>query len=227
MLCLSLSEKSPLELYKKINEFNDIADLFEIRLDYLEETDIKELKKLKKITSKPFIFTNRKKEEGGRFKGTEAQRTDILLKALDVSPEYIDIELDTTEDLRDNIIKIAKNKGIKVIVSFHDFEKTPSFTDLEEKLIKINFSQCDLAKIVATPKTKDDVKLLLNLYCLTEKNKINLIAFSMGEMGKISRVACLALGAPFTYTAPSGSRKTAPGQIPIKKMKKIIDIVEA
>jgi len=226
MICLSLSEKYISDLYNKIKEFYNLSDLFEIRLDYLEEINYRELKKLKIKTSKPFIFTNRKKEEGGKFLGAEEQRIEILARALDCSPEYVDIELNTQIEIRDSFIKKASATGSNILVSYHNFERTPSIAELEKTLLNIKATFCDYAKIVTTAESKDDIKKLFNLYFIHKSEKPKLIAFCMGNIGKISRVSCLAMGAPFTYAAQTENKETAPGQIAIIKLKNILDVLE-
>lgn len=44
------------------------------------------------------------------------------------------------------------------------------------------------------------------------RRKSELIAFSMGEIGKASRLECLKLGSPFTYAALNENEVAAPGQ---------------
>ena len=44
------------------------------------------------------------------------------------------------------------------------------------------------------------------------RRKSELIAFSMGEIGKASRLECLKLGSPFTYAALNENEAAAPGQ---------------
>ena len=44
------------------------------------------------------------------------------------------------------------------------------------------------------------------------RRKSELIAFSMGEIGKASRLECLKLGSPFTYAALNENEVVAPGQ---------------
>ena len=50
-------------------------------------------------------------------------------------------------------------------------------------------------------------------------NKINLISFCMGEIGKHSRILCLYLGSPFTYV--SLGKPIAPGQFSLDEVKLI------
>jgi 3-dehydroquinate dehydratase-1 len=49
----------------------------------------------------------------------------------------------------------------------------------------------------------------------------------MGNLGKITRIASLLLGADFTYASIDDSKKTAPGQIDLKKLKEILEMIKA
>jgi len=73
-------------------------------------------------------------------------------------------------------------------------------------------------KIVTTAKSTNDSSLVLSLY--HEAKPVNLIAFSMGDYGRISRILCLLLGSPFTYV--SLGKAVAPGQFSLSEMKSIL-----
>jgi 3-dehydroquinate dehydratase len=48
----------------------------------------------------------------------------------------------------------------------------------------------------------------------------------MGDLGKITRIASLLLGAAFTYASIDDRKKTAPGQIDSKKLKEILEMIK-
>ena len=75
-------------------------------------------------------------------------------------------------------------------------------------------------KIVSTAKSVDDATRMLELY--NKKGKNNLIAFAMGDEGKISRILCLYLGSPYTYV--SLGKAVAPGQFSVDEVNKIINL---
>ena len=75
-------------------------------------------------------------------------------------------------------------------------------------------------KIVSTAKSTYDSTRMLELY--NNKGKNNLIAFAMGDVGKISRILCLYFGSPYTYV--SLGKAVAPGQFSIDEVKKIINL---
>src|SRR5574340_956316 len=64
----------------------------ELRLDYLENPD---LKRLFRSHPGPVIATNRLAAEGGQWTGSEAGRLDFLSQALNLGVTCLDVELAT------------------------------------------------------------------------------------------------------------------------------------
>ena len=81
----------------------------------------------------------------------------------------------------------------------------------------IKFSK--FVKIVTNAKTINDSSNILSLY--SNSTNTNLIAFAMGDNGRMSRILCLYLGAPFTYV--SLGKPIAPGQFSLEQVKKILN----
>jgi 3-dehydroquinate dehydratase-1 len=105
------------------------------------------------------------------------------------------------------------------LISGHDFKKTPNITELKKKLNQMSKYSSNV-KIVTTAKTTDDSTRVLQLY--NKKGKINLIAFAMGDSGRISRILSLYLGSPYAYV--SLGKPIAPGQFSVDEVKKIINL---
>ncbi|MGL6298309.1 MAG: type I 3-dehydroquinate dehydratase [Methanobacteriaceae archaeon] len=193
----------------------DGAEFLELRIDYINYNGYttEALRTLIKEINFPIIATNRRIEEGGFFKGSEEERINTLCQIADLV-DYIDIEL---ESGKENIKKIV-DTGVKTIISYHDFEKTPNKEFLED-IIKKEKELGDIAKIATMPKDVFDTVKILNLM---ENNKNNnLIAISMGKLGSYTRFISKNYNAPFTFA--SGDLATAPGQIDIKTMKLLLD----
>jgi 3-dehydroquinate dehydratase-1 len=72
-------------------------------------------------------------------------------------------------------------------------------------------------KIVTMANSIGDATTVLSLY---RKQSAGLIAFSMGDHGRISRILCMSLGSPFTYV--SLGKPIAPGQFSVDEVKSII-----
>jgi 3-dehydroquinate dehydratase-1 len=164
------------------------------------------------------VCTLRPKTEGGKFPGNEKERVAILKLISEYTPFYLDVEFNT---LRKNasLVKYLKTTKTKLLVSWHDFKKTPNAAELKKKMNQISKFSSNI-KIVSTAKSTDDSTRMLELY--SKKGKNNLISFAMGDFGRISRILCLYLGSPYTYV--SLGKAVAPGQFSIDEVKKITNL---
>jgi 3-dehydroquinate dehydratase-1 len=211
-ICVPVFEKSVDKILKSAEIcIESGADILEIRLDALKSPTPSMARDLIKEINFPVIATNRISTEGGYFSGTEKERTDILLAAAQEA-EYVDIELHCKESYRSPIIETAN----KSIISFHDFEKTPSLEKLLE-IVKKENEIGDIAKFAVKPQNMADTITVLNV--LTKFP--NTVAISMGEMGKYTRIVGPLLGAPFTFA--SAGAITAPGQLDIKATRFMLE----
>ncbi|NOX26310.1 MAG: type I 3-dehydroquinate dehydratase [Deltaproteobacteria bacterium] len=217
-ICVSLTGADNPTILKAAMAVEDLADVLEIRLDDMAEPDVSQFLKTLKT---PLLFTNRAGWEGGGFAGDEAARLKPLYEAVDGGAGYIDIELNTDENLRRDIIKTARGK-CKTIVSWHNFTVTPSRRALESILRAQYRSAADIGKIVTLAHGFDDVLRVLNLQREAAEIGFPLIAFCMGRAGAISRVATMKLGGFMTYAAPDREHNTAPGQLAVAALKNIV-----
>jgi 3-dehydroquinate dehydratase-1 len=200
---------------KKVEKFS--PDFIEIRLDKIEISDFK---KIAVSTNTPLIATNRAIHEGGFFAGNDRERIKILLEAAKEGFNYIDLELSTK-----NLAELVKRlHGLKsnVIISYHDFKKTPSIKTINEIFSREVNKGADICKIVTTArKFEDNLKLLNFVYCNYKKARI--VCFAMGESGKISRFISPMLGAHFTFASIEEGEETAPGQLEINRMRELYE----
>ncbi len=218
MICAPIIEKELDSMIEAANSTN--ADSIELRLDYLTEfSSIDELSEIQK----PIIATCMPEFEGGNFAGTETERIDILRKASEFS-SHLTIELKTETKLRDSLVREAKEKGVKAILSHHDFNSTPGKEEILSLLKQEEEAGADIAKVALMPKKQADV--LNTLAAITENpTKIPVIAIAMGELGKVSRVLGPALGAYLTYASPTQGKESAPGQLTVEELRGILNII--
>ncbi|HJO32028.1 MAG TPA: type I 3-dehydroquinate dehydratase [Nitrosopumilus sp.] len=216
--CVSVAEKTP----QKINQILKLAlkksDYVEVRLDFLKIEEIPIALEIIKKDLNRIVCTLRPKTEGGKFPGSEKERIAILKLIAEYSPFLLDIEFNTLEK-NPSLRKYLKSTKTKLLVSWHDFKKTPKSSELKKKLNQMSKTSSNL-KIVSTAKSTDDSTRMLELY--SKKGKNNLISFAMGDFGRISRILCLYLGSPYTYV--SLGRAVAPGQFSIDEINKIINL---
>ena len=203
----------------------DIADIAEIRLDLMPDPNELDLELLIKESTVPLIFTNRAEREGGNFKGSEQERIETLKRAVEAGARFIDIELSTENVHREEIRKAARRHGTKIICSYHDFAKTPPLEDTEAIFSEMSDFGADIAKIVTMAQDELDFLRVAPLYIKARAASLPLICFCMGEKGRYSRIFCMFLGAFLTFASPLEGLSTAPGQIPIKRLHRILGLV--
>lgn len=193
-----------------------LADVLEIRLDSMSQPAVSPF--IGTIAT-PLLFTNRAGWEGGNFSGSEESRLGLLHEAIDAGAAYVDIELKTDPSLRDPLISAARQRGVKSIVSWHNFTTTPSPQALRTILQEQYRSNGTIGKIVTMAQDFQDVLRVLDLQTEAAEMGLPLIAFCMGGAGVISRVATLGLGGYMTYASADGTSGTASGQLAISSLR--------
>ncbi|MBM9616121.1 type I 3-dehydroquinate dehydratase [Desulfobulbus rhabdoformis] len=221
MICVSLAEKNAASLQKAVAPVLEMVDLIEVRLDCMEEPQVADFIA---ATDKPVLVTNRPAWEGGQWQGSESERAELLVEALDWGARYVDIELLAAKEIRAMILAKAKAVGGQVVISSHDFATTPASSVLEDRLEQMMESGADIAKIVVTA---HDAAQCLRILSLQEKamaRNFPLSAFAMGSAGTISRLATLYLGGCMSYAALSPEQATAPGQLSVQELHAMLPV---
>jgi 3-dehydroquinate dehydratase I len=181
------------------------VDILEIRFDLIN-ADIPSLcvyvDKIKKTTGFPCIGTIRETEEN------RETRMDMF-KAVIPFVDAVDVEIDASINRQ----VIAHAAGKTVIVSEHDFEKTPDNAHLEGIVDKAYALGADIVKIAAMAHSRYDVARLLSFASACDKP---LVVIAMGAWGSVSRVLAPVFGSLFTYGFLNKS--VAPGQLSIGKL---------
>jgi 3-dehydroquinate dehydratase I len=197
MICISIGN---IDYNTAIERAKD-EELIELRLDMLDFTDqqIKTLCSQKAIT----IVTCRP----GKFK--DAERLSKLKKAILAGAKLVDTEWDADEEFLEELVPFARGNDCRVIVSFHDREKTPLKRELEQIVKECSMSGADIVKIICKVNSKEDNARILSLYSLGK----NIIALGLGNLGRITRVAAPLVGAEFTYASLGKGLETADGQM--------------
>lgn len=129
--------------------------------------------------------------------------------AMELGVHFIDLDFETDKNLLLDLHSNLKKSKTQLILSQHNYISTPDFEQLKISTQKAFDLGADIAKIITTANTTEDTERIYFLYEHFE----NLVAFTMGELGAISRAKILTLGAPFTYAAFSTKEQTASGQL--------------
>ena len=212
--CASVAEKTPKRLKQTLTKALKKSDYAEIRFDFLNPNLVPDaLQQIKKDLRK-CVCTLRPVSEGGKFLGSEKNRISIIKLIAEYNPFLLDVELNTLSKNK-NLRRYLKNTGTDILVSWHNFKQTPSNSALKKKLTQMKKISNNI-KIVTMAKSINDATQVLSLY---KNNNTKLIAFSMGNYGRISRILCLFLGSPYTYA--SLGKPIAPGQFSVDEVKSI------
>lgn len=154
-----------------------------------------------------------------------------LIRAIEAGARYVDVELEAQKQMSKRVRSAAHENGTVFIRSYHDFEGTDSLEALKAVVEKCVYHGADMVKVVTTARSQADVDKVMALYawCREEKESGNerigaladggLIAFCMGEAGRMSRLDALRHGAPYTYAALSEDESAAPGQWATAEMR--------
>ena len=154
---------------------------------------------------------------------TDDARLDVLKQAIEAGANYVDIEIENSEAYKAELINHARKKGAKVIISYHNFLRTPPVRELEQLLTWVGEYDADIIKIACMVNDKKDVARLLYLY----DSDLNLIVIGMGELGRVTRIASVLLGAPFTFVSYDKDSQTADGQLSADQIEDILKRIRA
>ncbi|EPQ3876452.1 type I 3-dehydroquinate dehydratase [Acinetobacter baumannii] len=208
------------------------ADLAEFRIDLLSfASDTKQVialgHELKKILgNKPIIATIRTKNEGSQLEISDADYGKTYQAYLkNPFMDWLDVEMFRDQKVVSEIVQKAHQKKVLVVMSNHDFQKTPSQDEIEKRLLKQDQMGADVLKIAVMPKSKQDVFTLMNATLkVSQQTTKPLLTMSMGQLGTISRVATANMGGSYSFGMIG--QASAPGQIDVTKLKQILQTVQ-
>ena len=240
MICTTIQNKN----YEQIIEALEQCEMAEIRLDRCELS----AKETDNVFSSdvPLVATCRISEiaendpslqdipEQSRMIKAMQIAERRLIRAIEAGARYVDVELEAQKQMSKRIRQAAHENGTIFIRSYHDFEGTDSLEALKAIVEKCVYHGADMVKVVTTASSQEDNDKVMALYdwCREEQTSGNerigalsdggLIAFCMGEEGRVSRVECLKKGAPYTYAALTAEETAAPGQWATEEMAKAV-----
>ncbi|MEG0368119.1 MAG: type I 3-dehydroquinate dehydratase [Coprobacillus sp.] len=230
-ICLPIVGRNNEEIFTQAKSFQLYSyDMVELRIDFyeniLDENELLQLlKQLKTIISQPLLFTYRSKKEGGEIQLTDQQYIQLIQCACESHfIDLVDIELMSGNTLVYQLVEIAHKNNVKVIMSNHDFEKTPSVSDMMNTLEHMEILGGDILKIAVMPQSYKDVIALLNVTLeMSQKATKPIVTMSMGQLGAISRISGELTGSAITFA--SAGKASAPGQIGVSDMQVILEAI--
>lgn len=231
-ICISVTGRNRLEILKQLNAVKDLSfDIVEWRVDFFEEiSDMIAIKEMLMdidgiLVDKPILFTFRSSLEGGQKWIPADQYSDLIYTAIGTGlVDLADVELFLGDKFVENLIMQVHRLGAKVIVSNHDFVKTPSKEKIVDRLKNMEYIGADIAKIAVMPKTKKDVLGLLDATLEAgDKMHIPIVTMAMGDLGIITRLSGEIFKSAITFGA--GAQASAPGQMPVQDLKQVLSAI--
>lgn len=205
-ICTPVVGKDLKEFLKNLDKVQAVSEMVELRVDKIKDLTENDLKLIRKKTVKESIFTSRNKE--------------TILEGLNLGFDYIDIEFSLLSQLN-----LSQNNKHKVILSFHDYEKTSSLKELTEKVDNMRKFGVGVVKIATMVKNDTDMDNLFRILISKKKNE-KIIVVGMGKKGRLTRILGPLLGSFLTFTSTQYG-KSALGQVDIIKLKKIYKLVDS
>ena len=178
----------------------------------------------------PVIATNRAAWEGGEA-DDEGRLAALRTAAEHDAVAAVDVELaaltgdaagPATTDAAAATADHARDNGASVIVSAHDFERTPPREDLA-RLLERASEHGDVAKLAVTATDLDDALRVLGATRAAAADGLTVATMAMGPAGSHTRAVAPVYGSRIGYAPVAPERATAPGQYDLATLRTLVD----
>ncbi len=209
MLFVTLGNMDKEQLLVQVKKYDNI----EIRFDLLPELSLDDIKEVVEA-GKNIIATCR----GGKLSLDD--RINILKAAVKAGANFIDLEYKNDQSVLDKLYQISREYNCQTIISYHDYDKTPSYLELKHQLADMLDMKTAYVKLAVNTRTNDEIDRLFDLF--KDFNNKNIVLVPMSDDLPEARVESLFLGSAFMYVAPDGiETNIAPGMISFSEFQKL------
>lgn len=168
----------------------------------------------------PLLLTRRSIREGGEKIGITEEQVIAMYRSVSASGHIALIDYEMSNDAAhvEEVRAFSSAHGVQLVLSFHDFEKTPSAGELAMRFVTAERLGADVAKVAVMPRDMDDVLVLFKATLDASRTVgIPVVSMAMGGYGTISRVCGWTFGSAMTFAV--GQNSSAPGQMPIEDVQ--------
>ncbi|WP_047998530.1 type I 3-dehydroquinate dehydratase [Lactiplantibacillus herbarum] len=200
-------------------------DVVEWRIDFFEGvTDAAKLQQMGQqlraaLGEIALLTTFRTNGEGGELPLSDADYFQVCANVVAGQfTDALDVERYHNEAAVKALIAQAHQQQVVIIMSNHDFDKTPAADDIVQRLTSMVAYGADIAKMAVMPQSVEDVLTLLTA-TNTARQQLQqpIITMSMGDLGKISRMAGEVFGSCLSFATVGAA--SAPGQIALEHLR--------
>jgi 3-dehydroquinate dehydratase type I len=146
-----------------------------------------------------------------------------LLEAVRVGPTLLDVDAQAPPEVRDEVLAVAREAGVGVVLSRHWPNESPGLGVLCDTVARLLEEKTEVVKVAARCDEASVLAELLRLYSAFPEARKRLVVLGMGRLGALARLTILQLGAPFTFVAPDRGKATAPGQLRLSVARRMLD----
>ena len=175
----------------------------------------------------PLLLTRRNSTEGGQpVPIDEAAVVALLCRVCEARcVDLIDYELSNAAQDLARLRAVSAAQGVAMVMSFHDFQRTPDADTLVGKFVAAEGLGADIAKVAVMPQNPQDVLTLLDAtWRASQSVAVPLISMSMGGLGAMSRIFGWQYGSAATFAV--GKSSSAPGQIAVEDLRAALMTVQ-
>ncbi len=192
---------------------------YELRLDYLQdfsqlESQLHQM--LMRLHFPQTIATCRLAVAGGMMKGTVAKQIEILAAAVRAGCQWVDVEIESVQ--KGGAVVLRELRSAKIMVSYHNFQKTPSLSGVYRRLVRLPVQAVKIATHARHLRDNLQVRRTLKAH---RRHNPRLVSLAMGASGIPSRLLSLLWGSALTYAAPLNHSPAAAGQISAEVMRSV------
>lgn len=175
----------------------------------------------------PLLFTRRSTREGGQPIPLDEDEVLALYAAVCRSGAVAlcDFELSAGEAHFARAVALARENGVCLVASFHNFHETPSAEVLVAKFAAMQAAGADVVKIAVMPQSPRDVLTLLDATLTARETlAVPVISMAMGGYGAVSRLCGWVFGSSVSFAV--GEQSSAPGQVPVEDVNRVVDVLQ-
>jgi len=180
---------------------------------------------ISQCTELPMILTCRPQRQGGFYPGNEDQRLEVLRSAISIEPDWIDLEVDITGSVREDLVSQTGEKT-KVIASNHTIEGTPTASEIIQDVEDCQ-EMGDLVKVCYTTANRTDGLRIFEAAWNLKDSGICIALMGLGPGGDWARIHAPMLDQYMVYSSTeSGWHLAQQGRINASDLRVAWSILE-
>ena len=179
----------------------------------------------------PVLLTVRTAAEGGGAELDDDAYSGLLrrliegLADLEAARRPAALDVEQARGGAAELVVRAHGAGLDAVVSHHDLRATPADEAMLARLRAMADAGADVAKLAVVPRGPRDVARLLGVTArASEELDVAVATMSMGPLGAVSRLSGAVFGSALTF-ATAGGAPSAPGQLPIDRVRAVLDLL--